>query len=88
MKSVQLLIGDSLKTFHTSENVLEDGSSTYDVFASDENGQELIAEPASKCVADGLADALNIVVKRFLDSGSDNEIYRLMVTLDRWAEQS
>lgn len=39
-------------TFHTSENTLDDGSKTYDVYFSSSYGQELIAEPPSLAAAE------------------------------------
>lgn len=77
-----------MKTFHPSINVLDDGSETVDVWASDEYGQELIAEPTSRKTAECLADALNIVLVKFMTMPSDSDLYRLMVTLDKWRDQS
>ena len=75
---------DELGTFHTSENTLEDGSTTHDVYFSSTFGQELIAEPPSEKCAEALADALNLVRARILDCGSDAEVFRLMNELYKW----
>lgn len=73
-----------LGTFHVSENNLEDGSATYDVYYSTPYGQELVAEPPSQKCAEALADALNLVRERILDAGSDQEVFRLMQELYEW----
>ena len=73
-----------LGVFHYSENTLEDGSHTYDVYFSTPYGQELIAEPPSMRCADALADALNLVRERILDCGSDQEVFGLMQELYEW----
>ncbi len=73
-----------LGTFHVSENNLEDGSITYDVYYSTPFGQELVAEPPSQKCAGALADALNIVRERILDCGSDQEVFGLMQGLYEW----
>ena len=75
---------DELCTFHVSENNLEDGSTTYDVYYSTPFGQELVAEPPSQKCAEALADALNLVRERILDCGSDQEVFRLMQELYEW----
>lgn len=76
-----------LGVFHYSENTLEDGSQTYDVYFSTPYGQELIAEPPSMRSADAIADALNIVRERLLDCGSDHEVIRLMQELYGWRQK-
>lgn len=75
---------DELGTFHVSENTLEDGSTTYDVYFSSTFGQELVAEPPSQQCSAALADALNLVRTRILDCGSDQEVFRLMDELYKW----
>ena len=75
---------DELGTFHTSENNLEDGSTTYDVYYSTAFSQELVAEPPSQKCAQALADALNLVRERILDAGSDQEVIGLMQELYEW----
>ena len=75
---------DDLGTFHVSENNLEDGSTTYDVYYSTPYGQELVAEPPSQKCAEALADALNLVRERILDCGSDKEVFGLMQGLYEW----
>lgn len=75
---------DELGSFHVSENNLEDGSTTYDVYFSSTFGQELVAEPPSEKCAEALADALNLVRTRILDCGSDQEVFRLMDGLYKW----
>lgn len=61
------------ETFHTSENTLDDGSKTYDVYFSSSYGQELIAEPPSLAAAEFLAEALNAIRTEILNCGSDRE---------------
>ena len=73
-------------SFHTSENILEDGSATYDVYFSSSYGQEMIAEPPSQDTAECLADALNVIRKRFLDCKSDREAKSLRNNLLTWVE--
>lgn len=68
-------------TFHVSENTLEDGSSTFDVYLSSPYGQELVAEPPSQECAVEMAEALNRVLNAFLDCGSDREVLRLAARL-------
>lgn len=75
---------DELGTFHASENNLEDGSTTHDVYYSTPFGQELVAEPPSQKCAQALADALNLVRERILDCGSDQEVFGLMQKLYEW----
>lgn len=75
---------DKIGTFHVSENTLEDGSTTYDVYFSSTFGQELVAEPPSQKCSEALADALNLVRTRILDCGSDQEVFRLMDGLYKW----
>lgn len=53
-----------------------------DVFFSDGNARQLIAEPPSDLVAVLLAHALNRVVNRFLDCGSDRETAAFAEALD------
>lgn len=60
-------------TFHTSENTLDDGSKTYDVYFSSHYGQELIAEPPSLATAEFLAEALNAIRTEILNCESDRE---------------
>ena len=73
-----------LGSFHTSENQLEDGSTTHDVYYSTPYGQELVAEPPSQRCAEAVADALNLVRERLLDCGSDREVFALMQRLYEW----
>jgi hypothetical protein len=61
-------------TFHTSESTLEDGSTVYDVFLSDETGQTLVANAPSRNTAEELAYALGELRDRILDCGSDREV--------------
>lgn len=69
-------------TFRTSRAELSDGA-THDVYF-DRNGREqLIAEPDSEAVAALMAHALNRVVNRFLDAGSDREAAAFSEALDR-----
>lgn len=70
-------------TFHTSKNELSDGSSTFDVYLSDEYGQTLVAEPVSREVAENMARSLNAVVARFLDCGSNQEANRLDYEIEK-----
>lgn len=53
-----------------------------DVFFSDGKARQLIAEPPSELVAVLLAHALNRVVNRFLDCGSDRETAAFAEALD------
>lgn len=73
-----------LATFHTSKNELEDGSATFDVYLSDEQGQTLVAEPTTENTAEYLAEALTVLRQRFLDCGSDREVLSLAIALDNF----
>lgn len=57
-------------------------SPSRDVFFSDGKARQLIAEPPSELVAVLLAHALNRVVNRFLDCGSDRETAAFAEALD------
>lgn len=70
-------------TFHTARNTLEDGSETFDVMCSDFD-QMIVCEPASETTAEAISDALNGILTRFLDCGSDREVLSLAVSLDSW----
>lgn len=69
-------------TFHTSRNDLEDGSATFNVYASDEYGQTLLAEPPSEVTAIYLAEALTTVRHLFIACGSDRQVISLTRKLD------
>lgn len=75
-----------LGNFLTAENTLEDGSTTHDVYYFTPYGKELVAEPPSEVCADAIAEALNLVRSRFLDCGSDREVFQLGIALQQWAE--
>ena len=51
---------NELGQFHTSENTLEDGSTTTDVYYSTPYGQEIVAEPPSNENAVAMATFWNI----------------------------
>jgi hypothetical protein len=70
-------------TFHTSSNELSDRSTTHDVYFSSHDGQQLIAEPPTEATAVLMAHALNRVVSRFFDAGSDQEAAEFSEALDR-----
>ena len=74
-----------LGTFRDFENILEDGSSTFDVKFVTPYGTELVAEPPSEVCAEAIAEALNLVRSRFLDCGSDGEVCRLTNSLYEWS---
>jgi hypothetical protein len=77
-----------LGTFHVSENTLEDGSTTYDVYFSTPYDQELVAEPPSRFCANALAEALTIVRERLLDCGSDIEVAQCFDALIDWNDDT
>ena len=76
--------GNTMGTIHTSTNELPDGSLTFDVYASDEEGQTLLAEPPTFATADAIAESMQWLLTRFLDCGSDREVLSLVISFDNW----
>jgi len=74
----------SESTFHSSESILEDGSSVHDVFLSDDGGQTLVANAPSGRTAEYLAYALNALRDRFMECGSDREVSSLSSSFDKF----
>jgi len=74
----------SESTFHSSESILEDGSSVHDVCLSNENGQTLVANAASGRTAEYLAYALNALRDRFLECGSEREVLSFSSAFDKF----
>ena len=75
-----------LGVFKVYENTLDDGSAVFSVMYRSPYGEDLVAEPPSQACAEAIAEALNLVRTRFLDCGSDQEVFRLGVALQQWAE--
>ncbi len=61
---------------------LTDGSRVFDV----EFNGELIAAPQTQCAAEELAFALNGLLSRFLDCGSDREVSSLAMNFSRFLD--
>ncbi len=76
--------GNNMATIHASTNELQDGSLTFDVYASDEDGQVLLAEPPTFATADAIAESMQWLLTRFLDCGSDREVLSLVISFDNW----
>ena len=74
----------SESTFHSSESILEDGSSVHDVFLSDEEGQTLVANAPSERAAEYLSYALNALRDRFMECGSDREVSSFSSAFDKF----
>lgn len=70
--------------FHSSESILEDGSSVHDVFLSDEEGQTLVANAPSERTAEYLSYALNALRDRFMECGSDREVSSFSSAFDKF----
>ncbi len=75
-----------LGVFKVYEYTLDDGSAVFAVNYGSPYGAELVAEPPSQACAEAIAEALNLVRTRFLDCGSDQEVFRLSIALQQWAE--
>ncbi len=75
-----------LGVFKVYENTLDDGSAVFSVMYRSPYGAELVAEPPSQACAEAIAEALNLVRARFQDCGSDQEVFRLSIALQQWAE--
>jgi hypothetical protein len=73
----------SIASFHVSENVLSDNSSTFDVYASNEETQVLIACPTDHHTAEEIARALSHTCEAFLSCDSTHGVTRLANELDR-----
>lgn len=73
--------------FHEVRNDLEDESCTFDVYFSDQYGQQLIAEAASHCAAEEMSDALQKLRRRFLECGSDREVLSLATAFASFIER-
>ena len=67
---------DSFSTFNTRTNTLSDGSSTSDVWLSDDYGQTIVACPASQLAAEHCADILN-AVRNAYETATDREAVAL-----------
>ena len=70
--------------FHTSESVLEDGSSVHDVYLSNEHGQTIVSATPSSHTAEYLAYALNLLRDRFMECGSDREVSSFSSAFDKF----
>lgn len=70
--------------FHSSESILDDGSSVHDVFITDDNGQTLVANCPSELTAEYLAYALNALRDLFMECGSDREVSSLSSSFDKF----
>ena len=75
-----------LGVFKVYENTLDDGSAVFSVMYQTPFISEVVAEPPSRACAEAIAEALNLVRTRFLDCGSDQEVFRLSIALQQWAE--